>query len=132
MDRMVTAYMAWCAQADLGPPTNRRTPRMVEQIHITVVDLYGASATLLQLIFSDFHIETSETDVELDAGGNGVAAALIKQGLVPCAPWNPSVAISTRVLELYRVTHIRCPQLAIQSFVKSLCDLHGVRCLIIG
>ncbi|KAJ7803384.1 hypothetical protein B0H14DRAFT_3091989 [Mycena olivaceomarginata] len=29
-------------------------------------------------------------------------------------------------LELYRTTHIRCPQLAIQSFVKSLCDLHGV------
>ncbi|KAJ7790236.1 hypothetical protein B0H14DRAFT_3094724 [Mycena olivaceomarginata] len=45
---------------------------------------------------------------------------------MPCAPWKPSVAIATRVLELYRTTHIRCPQLAIQSFVKSLCDLHGV------
>ncbi|KAJ7712023.1 hypothetical protein B0H14DRAFT_3099266 [Mycena olivaceomarginata] len=44
---------------------------------------------------------------------------------MPCAPWNLSVAISTCVLELYRTTHIRCPQLAIQSFVKSLCDLHG-------
>ncbi|KAF8156503.1 hypothetical protein K438DRAFT_2075523 [Mycena galopus ATCC 62051] len=48
------------------------------------------------------------------------------QGLIPCSPWDPSVAIATRVLELYRTTHIRCPQLAIQSFVKSLCDLHGV------
>jgi hypothetical protein len=65
-------------------------------------------------------------DVELDAGGAGVAAALIKQGLMPCAPWKPSVVIATRVLELYRTTHIQCPQLAIQSFVKSLCDLHGV------
>ncbi|KAJ6450265.1 hypothetical protein C8R45DRAFT_1057216 [Mycena sanguinolenta] len=46
--------------------------------------------------------------------------------LVPCSPWTPSVAIATRVLELYRTTHIRCPQLAIQAFVKSLCDLHGV------
>ncbi|KAJ7747085.1 hypothetical protein B0H14DRAFT_3097053 [Mycena olivaceomarginata] len=45
---------------------------------------------------------------------------------MPCAPWQPSVVISTCVLELYRTTHIRCPQLAIQSFVKSLCDLHGV------
>ncbi|KAJ7859473.1 hypothetical protein B0H14DRAFT_3084935 [Mycena olivaceomarginata] len=45
---------------------------------------------------------------------------------MPCAPWKPSVAIATRVLELYRTTHICCPQLAIQSFVKSLCDLHGV------
>ncbi|KAJ6493118.1 hypothetical protein C8R45DRAFT_1062043 [Mycena sanguinolenta] len=46
---------------------------------------------------------------------------------VPCSPWNPSVAIATRVLELYRTTHVQCPQLAIQPFVKSLCDLHGVR-----
>ncbi|KAJ7816457.1 hypothetical protein B0H14DRAFT_3089810 [Mycena olivaceomarginata] len=45
---------------------------------------------------------------------------------MPCAPWNPSVAISMRVLELYQTTHIRCPQLAIQSFVKSLCDLHAL------
>ncbi|KAJ7323994.1 hypothetical protein DFH08DRAFT_711539 [Mycena albidolilacea] len=48
------------------------------------------------------------------------------QGLVPCSPWSPTVAIATRVLELYRTTHVRCPQLAIQAFVKSLCDLHGV------
>ncbi|KAJ7812493.1 hypothetical protein B0H14DRAFT_3090485 [Mycena olivaceomarginata] len=44
-------------------------------------------------------------DVELDAGGAGVAAALIKQGLMPCGTMEA---------------------LAIQSFVKSLCDLHGV------
>ncbi|KAF8179539.1 hypothetical protein K438DRAFT_1768902 [Mycena galopus ATCC 62051] len=109
MDRMVDAYMSWCAEADLGP-SREGTPAMVEEIEITVVDLY----------------ESSKRDVELNAGGAGVAAALIKQGLVPCAPTKPSVAITTRVLELYRTTHIRCPQLAIQAFVKSLCDLHGV------
>ncbi|KAF7342695.1 hypothetical protein MSAN_02027400 [Mycena sanguinolenta] len=85
-------------------------PTMVEEIKITVVDLY----------------ETSTIDVQLSADGAGVAAALIKQGLIPCSPWTASVAISTRVLELYRTTHARCPQLAIQPFVKSLCDLHGV------
>ncbi|KAJ6479830.1 hypothetical protein C8R45DRAFT_1054445 [Mycena sanguinolenta] len=36
------------------------------------------------------------------------------------------MVIATRVLELYRTTHIRCPQLAIQAFVRSLCDLHSV------
>ncbi|KAJ6448986.1 hypothetical protein C8R45DRAFT_849977 [Mycena sanguinolenta] len=44
---------------------------------------------------------------------------------MPCAPWTPSVAITVRVLEVYRVAHSRCPQLAIKSFVKTLCDLHG-------
>ncbi|KAJ7326440.1 hypothetical protein DFH08DRAFT_916887 [Mycena albidolilacea] len=38
---------------------------------------------------------------------------------------NPSVAITVRVLETYRIQHVRCPQLAIQLFVKSLCDMHG-------
>ncbi|KAF8217890.1 hypothetical protein K438DRAFT_1901005 [Mycena galopus ATCC 62051] len=76
--------------------SREETPRMVEEFSITVVDLYG------------------------------VPSALIKQGLVPCSPWDPSVAIATRVLELYHTTHVRCPQLAIQAFVKSLCDLHGV------
>ncbi|KAJ7083938.1 hypothetical protein B0H15DRAFT_923758 [Mycena belliarum] len=46
-------------------------------------------------------------------------------GLVPSAPWKCTVAIKIRVLEAYRVTHVRCPQLAIQSFVKALCDMHG-------
>ncbi|KAF8143976.1 hypothetical protein K438DRAFT_1922403 [Mycena galopus ATCC 62051] len=109
MDRMVHAYMAWCAATDLST-SNKTTERMVESFNITVVDLY----------------ESNRTDVELSADGTGVPAALIKQGLIPCSPWDPSVAIATRVLELYRTTHIRCPQLAIQSFVKSLCDLHGV------
>lgn len=35
------------------------------------------------------------------------------------------MAVTTRVLELYRNNHLRCPHLAIQPFVKSLCDLHG-------
>ncbi|KAJ6451554.1 hypothetical protein C8R45DRAFT_1057106 [Mycena sanguinolenta] len=72
-------------------------------------------------------IATLQEGIEAEVSGSrSVAAALIKQGLVPCSPWSPSVAIATRVLELYHTTHIRCPQLAIQAFVKSLCDLHGV------
>ncbi|KAJ7188451.1 hypothetical protein C8R46DRAFT_830600, partial [Mycena filopes] len=46
-------------------------------------------------------------------------------GLYPCSPFAPKLAITTRVLELFRVNRLRCPSLSIQSFVKSLCDLHG-------
>ncbi|KAJ7862383.1 hypothetical protein B0H14DRAFT_3084658 [Mycena olivaceomarginata] len=46
--------------------------------------------------------------------------------MIPCAPDRPTVAVKVRVLEVYHIAHVRCPQLAIQSFVKSLCDLHGV------
>jgi hypothetical protein len=45
---------------------------------------------------------------------------------MPCAPLKPTIAISIRVLELYRLAHLRCPRLALQPWVKTLCDFHGV------
>lgn len=45
---------------------------------------------------------------------------------MPCAPLRPTVAISIRALEIYRVMHLRCPRLALQPYVKALCDVHGV------
>ncbi|KAJ6455997.1 hypothetical protein DFH09DRAFT_1116274 [Mycena vulgaris] len=38
---------------------------------------------------------------------------------------NVLVAIATRVLEMFRVARLRCPALCVQSWVKTLCDLHG-------
>ncbi|KAJ7084524.1 hypothetical protein B0H15DRAFT_923560 [Mycena belliarum] len=47
-------------------------------------------------------------------------------GYVPCSPYGPRVAITIRALEVYRVTHLRCPRLGIQPYVRALCDIHGV------
>ncbi|KAJ7609967.1 hypothetical protein FB45DRAFT_982293 [Roridomyces roridus] len=47
-------------------------------------------------------------------------------GLMPSAPLQPTIAVTVRVLEAYRIMHCRCPQLAILSFFKSLCDIHQV------
>ncbi|KAF8157444.1 hypothetical protein K438DRAFT_1861564, partial [Mycena galopus ATCC 62051] len=69
-----------------------------------------------------FHSE--KKDVSLDPRADGVVPALIMRGLIPCAPWKPSITVTVRVLEMYRIAHARCPQLAIQSFVKTLCDLY--------
>ncbi|KAJ7814400.1 hypothetical protein B0H14DRAFT_3090110 [Mycena olivaceomarginata] len=48
------------------------------------------------------------------------------EGLIPSAPTSLTVAINIRVVEAYCVIHVRCPHLAVQAFVKSLCDIHGV------
>lgn len=56
----------------------------------------------------------------------GIAAALVRQGLIPCAPFNPRYAISIRALELLRNLRNRCPHLAIQPFVKGILDMQGV------
>ena len=64
--------------------------------------------------------------VSLRQGDSSVAAAFLGEGLIPCAPHLPTIAFTIHVLELFRNTSLRCPHLAINSFVKSLCDLHGI------
>lgn len=53
------------------------------------------------------------------------SSCLVSQGLIPCAPWNPSLAFTTRLLELFRVAHLRTPTLSIQAWMKTVTDLHG-------
>jgi hypothetical protein len=55
-----------------------------------------------------------------------IAAAVVRHGLVPSAPFNPSFAISIRALETYRLIQLRSPSLSVEAFTKSLCDLYGV------
>jgi hypothetical protein len=98
-----------------------------EIYEIQVVDMFGESLQTQENFGLIFGTETSNVDVKLDPRGNGVVPALILAQLIPCAPYAPTVAVKARVLEAYRVAHVRCPHLAIQSFVKALCDLHGVR-----
>ncbi|KAJ6522141.1 hypothetical protein DFH09DRAFT_1424226 [Mycena vulgaris] len=113
MPQMLAAYFRMCARDEL--PVRAGTEDVGEGLtdeiyELTVVDMF----------------DTSDIEVKLEPDAGGIASALILQGLMPCAPWTPTVAIRLRVLEAYRVTHVRCPQLAIQSYVKSLCDIHEV------
>ncbi|KAJ7343266.1 hypothetical protein DFH08DRAFT_1009750 [Mycena albidolilacea] len=110
MPEMVSAYIRMCAESEMPARPRSESRVTVEEVYeIQVVDMF----------------ETAGVDVKLDPRGNGVVPALILAEMIPCAPDRPTVAVKVRVLEVYRVAHVHCPQLAIQSFVKSLCDLHG-------
>ncbi|KAF8335183.1 hypothetical protein F5887DRAFT_892158 [Amanita rubescens] len=52
-----------------------------------------------------------------------IASTLVRQGMIPCAPFRPSYAVSICLLELYRNLFCRCPHLARQSFIKGLMDM---------
>ncbi|KAF7329328.1 hypothetical protein MKEN_00194000 [Mycena kentingensis (nom. inval.)] len=52
-----------------------------------------------------------------------VASRLVRQGLFPCAPYSPSVAFTTRTIQVFHQLHLRCPRLGKQAFVRALCDL---------
>jgi len=81
---------------------------------------------LVSLLITISQLEASgKRKVALRQGDLSVPAAFVREGLIPCAPHLPTLAITIRVLELYRNASLRCPHLAINSFVKALCDLHG-------
>ncbi|KXN91215.1 hypothetical protein AN958_02171 [Leucoagaricus sp. SymC.cos] len=69
----------------------------------------------------DFILET-----EIYETTAGLASTLVEIGLLPCAPFHPSIAFTTCLMELFHTTHLQCPHLSAQAFVKSLCDLHGI------
>lgn len=62
----------------------------------------------------------------MEEGDPNVPAALVRQGVIPSSPYRPTFGVATRLLQMYHRIHVRCPHLAIQPFIRGLCDLHGV------
>ncbi|KAJ3502742.1 hypothetical protein NLJ89_g8746 [Agrocybe chaxingu] len=111
---LIDAYMQWqlalgdrCYESDYSTPDLSTAQRAYD---IAVVDVFSSTKQKITELSSDMY----------------VASAIIRHGLIPCAPYNPHTAYSIRLLELYRRSHNHCPHLSIYAFSKTLCDLHGV------
>ncbi|KAG6835989.1 hypothetical protein H0H93_012471 [Arthromyces matolae] len=110
---MVDAYLEWNERMGISG--------RVIAVPLTPEEVKGAGTYLLRVVDT---YEISDVHVPLLHQG-GIPASLVLQGIVPAAPYSPRVGFTIRVLELYRMTHLHCPHLAIQPFVKSLCGLDG-------
>ncbi|KAK7046968.1 hypothetical protein R3P38DRAFT_2507024 [Favolaschia claudopus] len=114
LDAMTDAYLEW-SLANPGPgfasssSTEVDSAEWEEARRVMVVDMFSASHQMLPLLRSDAY----------------VASACVREGWMPSSPYFPSVVITLRALEVYRVTRLRCPRLGIQAFVRALCDIHG-------
>ncbi|KAF8166947.1 hypothetical protein K438DRAFT_2064966 [Mycena galopus ATCC 62051] len=108
MEAMTDAYMKFTAsqggRLEKEPPPV--PPELVENAYtVMVVDIF-------------IDVPMQSTDVY-------ISSCLVGQGLMPCSPWKPKLAITMRVLEMYRLTHLRRPALGIQAWMKALSDLQG-------
>ncbi|KAH7904896.1 hypothetical protein BJ138DRAFT_1138426 [Hygrophoropsis aurantiaca] len=122
LNALTHAYLEWSlAHAENGirgffdsSPANINTgAHGTDSGHTTVriVDIFCAGDATLSILTTDSFI----------------ASALVRQGVIPCSPITPNVAITIGALELYRVARQRNPHFSIQAFVKTLCDLQGVQ-----
>jgi hypothetical protein len=55
------------------------------------------------------------------------AVAVIEAGYLGNSPINPSMAISLKTLELFKIFRQRKPSFSTEAFAKVLCDLYQVR-----
>jgi hypothetical protein len=127
---MTDSYLSWFdSLGEEGLANNCPVPPTAPiqaQYQVEVVDVFCGSIPCIFFVEShSFPIGFGIRNVALREGDAGVPAALIRNGIMPCAPHHPTVGVHIRLLELYRNNSLRCPQLAIQPFVKGLCDLHG-------
>jgi hypothetical protein len=129
---MTDAYLHWFSSlGDAGLANDNPPPspcEFQEEYPVDVLDVFGTlqSSSLIAAVFDSSPFQASSRRVvTLRKGDASLPAAFLREGLVPCSPYLPTVAITIRVLEVYRNASLRCPHLAINSFVKSLCDLHG-------
>ena len=90
--------------------TDSPTPSASVEVEILVIDIY----TLL-------------TSIKISCTGDQTTAStLVGLGYVGNAPFHPSVAISIKTLELYRIIRRRKPSFSVEAFVKVVCDLYMV------
>ncbi|KAJ7813209.1 hypothetical protein B0H14DRAFT_3150031 [Mycena olivaceomarginata] len=111
MEAIASAYMDWdlaSSKEGLGTPLPPREDAMVQStLSLIVVHI----------------ISTYRAEIPMLAGDAFITSGLVQRGFFPCSPSEPSIVITTRTLEIFRVATLRCPRFAIQPFV---CDLHSV------
>jgi hypothetical protein len=118
---LVEAHLLWASQ---GPP--KITENHPCHPPIKVMEIYGKDSPHKPCMSLN-HRVTESRDIEFPLDNQqSLNVTMARHGYFGTAPLHPSMAISTRVLELLQALTVRCPQLSIQAFVKSLCELHLV------
>jgi len=92
-----------------APNSDDQTTPLTD-IEVSVIDIYTLSTS----------VKLSRVDDKT------TAVALAGLGFIGNTPFRPSVAISMKTLELYRILRRRKASFSVEGFVKVICDLYTV------
>jgi hypothetical protein len=90
--------------------TDTPSPSTPTEVEITVIDIYSLSTSVKYSCIED----------------QTTATTLAGLGFIGNAPFRPSVAVSIKTLELYRILRRRKPSFSVEGFVKVISDLYMV------
>ena len=125
---MVDAYFRWrypdCPSVDLDEVHDPCTQQQSSPTSDPAATSPSTSAEVEILVIDIYNLSTS---VKISCADDlTTAATLVGLGFIGNAPFRPSVAVSIKTLELYRVLRRRKPSFSIEAFVKVVCDLYMV------
>ncbi|EUC55579.1 hypothetical protein RSOL_123660, partial [Rhizoctonia solani AG-3 Rhs1AP] len=127
-ERTHNASAAWSSQyedlADAYLLFNASSPNREPPTSISVNEEGSEESETFTVEAVDIFARYSVPITHSCAGGRNVA--LVRAGYISPSPTNPTTAISIRTLDLFKFLRQRQPQLSIQAFAKTLCDLHTV------
>lgn len=110
---MTDAYLQWRYPRARTDDTIIEDPAAppAEPLDIVTVDLYTLQC--------EARIPRREDEV--------TAVALVKAGFLGNSPISPSIAISLKTLDLFKILRQWKPSFSFEAFTKVLCDLYQVR-----
>ncbi len=133
MEPITSAYMTWDLKRPIKghieieegpPPLSRKTKdRRVHACTRYILFVFFISP---QFLFNNKILGCFYTTPQQFTSEDCIPAILVKQGVVPCAPYFPELLISVRTLELFHTTYLCCPRLSLQAFLRILCDLNNI------
>ncbi len=125
MPALSDVYMEWDWRWSEGVEPKAFDEMADNTICLKVVNLYCMLFLSLSGECPSWFAGEYDATITMLPSDKYTAVTLICQGLLPCAPFHPSV-ITIPTMEVYHMAHLQCPQFTIQPFVKMLCDLHTV------
>ena len=86
-----------------------------------------SSSTSAEVGISVIDIYTFSTSIKFSCVGDRTTASVLAGlGFIGNAPFHPSVAVSVKTVELYRIIHRWKLSFSVEAFVKVICDVYMV------
>ncbi|KAG6859477.1 hypothetical protein C0995_008120 [Termitomyces sp. Mi166 len=126
---MTEAYLAWCNETtstSLPQPTS--TPSLMGSSHVfesaSTSDSPPPTPDILSTIPAiDLYTLVDSVNIH-QTDHTSIMVALIQAGFIGNSLIHPSLTVSIKTLELFRVIYLHCPSFSIEAFAKTLSYLY--------
>lgn len=125
MGAMTDVYLTWCNESNSTHVPQPTTPPSEPSTSTTSRPTSPMTGVLEIILLIDLYTLADFVDIYQN-NDSSVAVALVYVGYLGNSPIHPSLAISIKTLELFRVICLHCPSFSVEAFAKTLSYLYRI------